>query len=69
MEVFITDAAFCNMLIACVETYNKECMGLLMGLRTQKGDFIVRHFTKAATDHQGFSLSILLVDEGADLDS
>jgi len=42
MEVFITDPAFCNMLIACVETYNKECMGLLMGLRTQKGDFIVQ---------------------------
>lgn len=42
MEVFITDTAFCSMLIACVETYRKECLGLLLGLRTQKGDFIVQ---------------------------
>jgi proteasome lid subunit RPN8/RPN11 len=42
MEVFITDTAFCSMLIACVETYRKECLGLLMGLRTQNGGFIVQ---------------------------
>jgi proteasome lid subunit RPN8/RPN11 len=42
MEVFITDTAFCSMLIACVETYRKECMGLLLGLRTQNGSFIVQ---------------------------
>lgn len=36
MQVYITDSAFFNLVIAAVEVWPKECLGLLLGFKGQK---------------------------------
>ncbi|MBI3327634.1 MAG: Mov34/MPN/PAD-1 family protein [Nitrospinae bacterium] len=43
MEVYIAEGAFLGILLATVETYNRECMGLLIGIPRQNGDVAVQH--------------------------
>jgi proteasome lid subunit RPN8/RPN11 len=43
MEVYMAEGAFLGVLLATVETYNRECMGLLIGVHRHNGDVGVQH--------------------------
>jgi proteasome lid subunit RPN8/RPN11 len=43
MEAYIAEGAFLGVLLATVETYKRECMGLLIGVHRHNGDVAVHH--------------------------
>jgi len=43
MEVYIGEGAFLGILLATVETYNRECMGLLIGIYRRNGNVAIQH--------------------------
>jgi hypothetical protein len=43
MEIYLAEGAFLGVLLATVETYNHECMGLLIGVHRHNGNVAVHH--------------------------
>jgi proteasome lid subunit RPN8/RPN11 len=43
MEIYMAEGAFLGVLLATVETYNLECMGLLIGVHRHNGNVAVHH--------------------------
>jgi proteasome lid subunit RPN8/RPN11 len=43
MEIYLSENAFLTMILASVETFHRECMGLLVGIKKETGGFLVQH--------------------------
>ena len=43
MEIYIAENAFLGMILATVETFHRECMGLLVGIKKETGGFLLQH--------------------------
>jgi proteasome lid subunit RPN8/RPN11 len=43
MEIYIAENAFLGMILATVETFHRECMGLLVGIKKDTGGFLLQH--------------------------